>query len=380
MRCFLLSLLLALPLRAAEVHVDNGSALRKALANAKPGSEIVLAPGTYKGGLHVKDLHGTEANPIIIRGGFGAEIRSRQIGRVKWTPAVRFQGGGRTGMQWSNCSHIVLQNFTVSGFAHNGINIDDGGSFDTPAHAFLLENLRVEKIGPTGNFDGIKLSGLKRSRITQCTITGWGGSGIDMVGCHEMTIAQNHLEGLPGHSQNSGIQMKGGSSRIRIHQNTFTDAGARAINMGGSTGLPYFRPQNATAEARDIDVAGNTFTGSEAPLAWVGSVNARVHHNTILYPKKWVGRILQESTQPRFEQVQNGTFTHNRIHYGPSIRTFFNVGPNTRPDTFTFAHNLWIKSPGARDPNTPTPESQRTVKERIASSDTTIHGATSWRP
>ena len=368
MRVLLLALpLLALPLRAAEVRVDSDSALRKALTAAQPGTHIVLAPGTYSGGLHVSDKHGTATKPIVLRG------------KSTDPAAVRFERGGRTGMQWSNCSHIILKNFTVSGFAHNGINIDDGGTFDTPAHHFTLENIRVERIGPQGNFDGIKLSGLQRSQIKHCTVAGWGGSAVDMVGCHDILVENSTFTGRSGHSQNSGIQIKGGSSRIRVWGNAFTKAGDRAINMGGSTGLPYFRPANANAEARDIDVAGNTFTGSEAPLAWVGSVDVHVHHNTINHPKKWVGRILQESTQPRFEQVQNGVFAHNLIHYGPEIRTFFNVGPNTRPKTFTFAGNLWIKSPGARDPITPTSETKRLVRSaKSTPSVSATHGPAAW--
>ncbi|MFT5468643.1 MAG: hypothetical protein ACI8UO_003754 [Verrucomicrobiales bacterium] len=103
----------------------------------------------------------------------------------------------------------------------------------------------IEDIGPRGNHDALKLSGLSDFVVRNCTFAGWGGSAIDMVGCHNGLIDNCTFTGKDGFSQDNGVQMKGGSSKIRVTRSWFEHAGQRAINLGGSTGLPYFRPKDA---------------------------------------------------------------------------------------------------------------------------------------
>ena len=56
----------------------------------------------------------------------------------------------------------------------------------------------------------------------------------------------------------SGIQAKGGTSDIVIRANRFESAGGRALNLGGSTGLEFFRPQPpGTVEAQNLVAEGN---------------------------------------------------------------------------------------------------------------------------
>ena len=121
-----------------------------------------------------------------------------------------------------------------------------------------------------GNRDAIKLSGVVEFTVRDCVFEGWGGSAIDMVGCHDGLIERCRLQGVEGCSQDTGIQCKGGTSRITIRGCTLLDAGQRAINVGGSTGLEFFRPADADAEARAITVEGCRFRGSDAPIAFVG--------------------------------------------------------------------------------------------------------------
>jgi hypothetical protein len=77
------------------------------------------------------------------------------------------------------------------------------------------------------------------------------------------------------------------------------------VNIGGSTGIPYFRPPLdqwpagvPKSEARNIVVEGNTFIGSLSPICFVGVDGATVRFNTIYKPGKWAFRILQETTAP----------------------------------------------------------------------------------
>src|SRR6185295_6848225 len=112
------------------------------------------------------------------------------------------------------------------------------------------------RVGPGGNCDGIKLSGVDEFRVASCTVEGWGtggGSAIDMVGCHDGVVESNNFLGASGAgestSSGNGVQTKGGSANIVIRRNRFENAGARAINIGGSTGRQYFRPPLDSAAA-----------------------------------------------------------------------------------------------------------------------------------
>jgi len=63
----------------------------------------------------------------------------------------------------------------------------------------------------------------------------------------------------------------------------------------------------------------------------------------VIQPQTWIGRILQESTQARFVPSRNGVFSNNIIVLNTAeIRTYFNVGGNTDPGSFSLERNLWF--------------------------------------
>jgi len=146
-------------------------------------------------------------------------------------------------------------------------------------------------------------------------------------------------------SSGNGIQTKGGSSEILIQLCHFEKAGGRAVNIGGSTGLDYFRPPEAEHEASDITLTDCTMRGSDAAFAFVGVDGAGVRHNAIHAPRKWVFRILQENDAPRLVPCREGEFRNNTINFsGGTIRSLVNIGPNTDPESFRFSRNAWIDS------------------------------------
>lgn len=327
---FLLALACTAVAAAAEstVKVADDAALREALRQAKPGVRIEIAPGNYRPGVYLSKLQGTAANPITIEGADPA------------APPV-FEGGSE-GWHLSDCAYVTLRNLAIRGQSGNGINVDDGGTLDTPAHHIVLEKLHISDIGPTGNRDPIKLSGLDDFIVRNCVIDRWGGQAVDMVGCHRGLIEGCTFRGRPGYYDNAGPQTKGGSSQIVIRRCLFEGAIGRGVNIGGSTDLRVFRPQGAKYEARDIVVEGCVFFGGQAPLAFVGVDGAVARYNTIYRPERWVLRILQETTEPGFVPSRNGRFEHNLIVYRRAdVRDFVNVGPHTQPESFRFAENLW---------------------------------------
>ncbi|MDP7288873.1 MAG: right-handed parallel beta-helix repeat-containing protein, partial [Phycisphaerae bacterium] len=308
--------------RGGQIAVRDAGGLRNALRRVQPGDTITLAPGNYAAGVWISKVNGTKKKPITITGSDAGK------------PPVF--AGGNEAIHLSDCNYVVLRNIKVSGCKSNGINADDAGSFDTPSTGMVFDNITIENVGPRSNRDGLKLSGLDGFTVKNCTFSGWGGSAIDMVGCHDGVIEKNKFIGKKGYSQSTGIQAKGGSENILIKRNFFKNAGGRAINLGGSTGLKFFRPKLRDYEAKAVIVAGNHFVGSMAPIAYVTSIDCVVRRNTIVGPDKWVMRILQEQPTDKFKPCQKGIFESNLIVFDRRVRTFVNVGANTKAGTFTF--------------------------------------------
>lgn len=320
-----LSLSIQVP-AVTEARVSTTDALLAVLRAPIAGMRVLLAPGEYRG-VHVSQLAGRSDAPIVI---------SAQDPR---SPPV-FRGP----VQLSDVSWLELSHVVVTESATNGLNIDDGGTFDTPSHHVVVRDVLVRDIGAGGNEDGIKLSGVDDFTLDHCTVERWGrgGSAVDMVGCHRGTIRACTLRDREQDAASTGIQTKGGTLAIEIVDCRFEHAGDRAVNVGGSTGMAYFRPKPEGFEAKDITVRGCTFLGSETPIAFVGVDGARVERCTFYRPRKWFARILQETRAEGFVACRKGVFRDNLIVYRASeISTPLNLGPDTAPETFEVAHNFW---------------------------------------
>lgn len=293
---------------------------------ATPGTRILVAAGSY-GAVSLPSLQGEPTRLIAIIG----------------EGDVRVDGGGGTGLAMSDGAYVVIQGLTLTAGVH-GMNLDDGGSIDTPAHHIVLRDITITSAGSGGNNDCIKLSGVDDFWVLDSEVAGCDrGELIDMVGCHRGTIARNHFHDPIG----NGVQAKGGSSDTLITQNLFERIPGRAVNAGGSTGLEYFRPIDAPYEAARIRVIANVIADSGqdsgAAVAFVGCDACVFAHNTVIAPRTWVLRILQESADARFVPSRDGLVMGNVFVLDTSLlRTFFNVGGNTAPETFRFERNLWF--------------------------------------
>jgi hypothetical protein len=326
----------------------------RAAQDAVPGSAIAVHAGVYSGGVYLSDVAGSVDAPIWIGGAPG---QSRPV----------IEGGGE-GLHLTRAKHLVIHDLEVRNATSNGINCDDGGDVGNPAatHSVTFKGLYIHDIGTGGNQDCLKLSGLNDyavvlSEFARCG-GGFSGSGVDHVGCHRGLVARNRFRELSA----NGVQSKGGSEDIEIRWNRFTDSGARSLNLGGSTGFDYFRPPlsttQANAEARNLTVVANIFEGSDAAVAYVGCVGCVVANNTMVDPENWILRILQETvTSPPygFEPCRDGVFVNNIVVFDRSaLSTHVNIGPDTAPETFTFASNLWYAwdNPSQSQPTLPVTE------------------------
>lgn len=307
---------------------------RRALRDARPGDRIELATGTYDGSLWIEDVRGREGAPIVLTGADPAA-----------PPVIR---GETECIHLSGCEWITVEGLVLQGARGNGLNADDAGRISHPARGVTIRSLTVRDIGDpagNGNWDGIKLSGLTGFLLENCTVERWGGggSGIDMVGCSDgriMDCVLRHEEGKGA----SGVQAKGGSRDILVERCRFEDAGSRAINIGGSTGLAYFRPKPEGHEARNITVSHCTIRGSDAAIAFVGIDGATVKRCTIVNPRRWVLRILQETREPGFVACRGGRMEQNIIVFEQRTAGQPNISDQTNPASFVFDRNLWYCS------------------------------------
>ncbi len=333
----LFALLLAIQVattEAATLHVGSGqqyATLSPAANAAQPGDTILIHAGTYTGGLSIINLKGLPTAWITIRNAPNEE--------------AIFEGGTNA-IQFVEPTYLHLKGLVFQHQTGNGVNTDDGGTYDTPAHHVIFEQCTFREMSATGNNDLLKLSGLDHFEVRNCTFLNGspGGSGIDMVGCHFGIIKGNSFEEMGTNS----IQCKGGSEHVRIEGNFFKNGGNRSLNLGGSTGLAFFRPDTAHFEAANLQVYSNIFIGSEAPIAFVGAVGVKVVNNTIYRPKKWVVRILQETVDPtRFFACGDNEFRNNLVFVDNNLATATNIGPNTSPESFRYSNNLWFHADNA---------------------------------
>ncbi len=313
---------------AKTLHIGQGrqyASLAQAAAKAKAGDTILFHSGIYAGGEYIPELKGLDAAHIIIRAA---------------TPGYVIIRGGNNAWHLRDAAYLMIEGFIFEQQTENALNIDDGGSYESPAHHLIIRNCTFKNITASGNNDLLKLSGVDDFEIRNCVFQKGspGGSGIDMVGCHKGMIEQNRFEDQGANA----IQAKGGSRFIVMERNLFKNCGQRSINLGGATGLQFFRPADAEFEAADLRVYANIFIGSEVPVAFVGCIRTEVINNTIIDPEKWVLRILQETISPsRFQPCGQNKFQNNLVYKSGKVKTDCNVGPHTASETFLFSANLW---------------------------------------
>ena len=342
--------------QAEERRVSNAEELSAALEAAGEGDAIVLEPGTYKGELYRENLR-----KVTIRSAHPAN------------PGVI--AGGSYGLHLTDPMEVTLANLVFQGQAENGINIDDAGSYETPARDINLINITVKDIGEGGNHDAIKMAGVDGFLIDGARIENWGdeGSAIDFVGGRNGLVQNSLLIHSALTVGGSGIRPKGGSKSIVIRANRIelpVETG-RAIQAGGSTDAEFFRfaEGDKDYEADDITIEGNVVVGGGAAFSWVNIDGGIVHHNLVQGPAPWVLRILNENEGSAIVATKNGVFADNEVAFetGGAFNRAVNIGDGVEAETFIFARNRWLNTADrtASRPELPAQESDGVYGEAL---------------
>lgn len=320
-------------------------AFQPAILAANAGDSILMFEGTYSGNSYRENLQGSPNNWITIVSAPNQK--------------VVFKGGGAA-FYMVDVAYIRIEGLFFEDQTGNSISIDDGGSYETPSHNIVIKNCTWLSMNAPAGSNMIKMAGVDSFSIVNCVFLNGpvSGIGIDLVGCHEGSIERNYFDKTGAYA----IQTKGGSHNITIQHNVFLNTTDRTINVGGNTGYPYFRPIDVTYEAKHIFIFANIFRGCKAPISFATAIECQAINNTILNPKSWAFRILQETSDTRFSTCANNTIKNNLIVMPTTTQPAFNIGPNTNPETFDISHNAWFNPNNPQwTPNTPTNENNRLI-------------------
>ncbi|MBP6679116.1 MAG: nitrous oxide reductase family maturation protein NosD [Paracoccus sp.] len=143
-RAVALWLCLATPLFAAEVGVPVGDGLANAIAGAKPGDVLILAPGLHPGPVVID-------KPLTLDG----------LGKA------RIDAGGHGSVIKVTGEDVVIRGLTLTGSGSSHQDIDSGVQMTREARRVLVENNQIE-----GNLYGVDIHGAKDSIVRGNTIVG----------------------------------------------------------------------------------------------------------------------------------------------------------------------------------------------------------------
>ena len=162
---FLLALLLAAPATADRVRNADPDNYRQVLKRLKAGDTLQLAPGVYRQGLSLQNLHGTPAHPITITGPEN-DGTALFIGRE-----------GRITVSLINVSHITLRHLSLDGEGKRGHGIvaEGRGRF---AHDVTLENLEITRFDADQSFNAISTKAPAWNWVIRDNVISHAGTGL----------------------------------------------------------------------------------------------------------------------------------------------------------------------------------------------------------
>jgi hypothetical protein len=327
---------------ASQYLVPPDSDWQDVVRKAQPGDEIVLMPGVHRPG-DLSGVSGTGRQPIVVRS-LSPEHRT-------------IIEAGREGIVLRGATHIVVRDLIITGASINGITIaPPRADFDPaarwPTH-ITIQNVQVKSTGPRGKRHGIQVAQVEHVKIQDCIVIGWGGAGIDVTQSDHVTIARCHLAGAPDFSQQSGVHVRGGSSRVVISDCHLEDTGAYGAIIGGEGQWEYSltsasKPRTATVvatpefDATRVTIVRCVIRGSACPLHFLSATDSQARNLTIVHPRQWVCAI--DLTKPGREVVPSRklVFSSNLIVWQPGeLKHFFRTGPSYARPAMAILQNLW---------------------------------------
>ncbi|HEX6522526.1 MAG TPA: right-handed parallel beta-helix repeat-containing protein [Streptosporangiaceae bacterium] len=228
-------------------QVSTASDLQSALANARPGETLVLAPGVYQGDFQAT-VSGTAAAPITLCGPRGAVLQGDSINsgytfHLDHASYWRVEGftvqGGQKGVMTDAASHVLISGLYVHGTGDEAIHLRDFSSYDTVSHNLVRDTGLLKAFFGEGIYVGTahknwcKYSGCQPDASDHDVITGNDVSNttaenIDIKeGTTGGTISGNHLDG-------TGMDSSAATSWVNVKGNGWTVTGNSGVNSIGN--------------------------------------------------------------------------------------------------------------------------------------------------
>ncbi len=340
---------------ATQHLVSPGQDWHQVAARVRPGDEIILMPGRHRPAT-LDRLQGARGNPITIRG-----LDPKR-------PSVI--DASRYGLVLHQPQHVVIENIVITGATIAGLVVDDLDStaalypneqppptLRKPWRANLvIRNITITNTGPQGKRHAIELSGLQDVRIHDVHIEGWGGSGLELIGCHGVAVESCRFSALDDYSQRHAIQIRAGSERVNITQCHFQVIAGAVVVIGGSSKLREFRPEippdadsRSHYEARHVQLQRCTFLGGACPIVLAHCDDTLIRNSTFIRPRHAVLCTTAEQTDNRIAFTGRAIFGGNLLVWEPGdLRRLVAIAPADDAESFVFEESLWWSTEPAK--------------------------------
>jgi hypothetical protein len=253
------------------IAVSSARALQKALAGARPGEEIVLAPGTYDGTFTVSHS-GTPTAPItlcgprdaVLDGGSTSRGYTFYLDHASWW---RVQGftveGGQKGVLADGSDDDLIYGLFVHSVGDEAIHLREFSSHDTISHCVVRATGLLEQFFGEGIYVG---SAHKNwCRYTHCqpdasdddvikdnNISGTTAENIDIKeGTTGGQITGNHFDG-------TGMVESAATAWVNVKGNHWT--------ITGNTGVSSIKDGFQVHQVYPGWGIGNVFRGNDAQV------------------------------------------------------------------------------------------------------------------
>jgi Chondroitinase B len=289
------------------VNVSTATQLKTALLDAKPGDEINLADGVYKGRFVIaSNVSGTAANPIMLRGSRNAilDAENTNTGYVLYLQANywRMKGitltNGLKGLMADGANHNVIDSIKVHAIGEEAIHLRKFSSHN------LIQQVELSNIGlKTPDYgEGVYIGSAKSNWST------YTNGNADK--CDSNKVINNKLG--PGITAEC-IDIKEGTTGGLIKGNYFDATGITGANGGDSwmdvKGNNYLIEDNEGFNPG----AGVFIDGYQTHVALQGWGNHNVFkNNKCIVNASGYGFKIQLSGS-------NGTSTGNRVHTNNTV-------------------------------------------------------------
>ena len=223
--------------------VSSASALKQALASARPGETIALAPGTYAGNF-TATRSGTASAPITLCGSRGAVLAGQTttegytfyLDHASWWRVEGFTvQGGQKGVMADGADHDRLDGLYVHGTGDEGIHLRSFSRYDVISHCVVRDTGRLDSSFGEGlyvgsahknwcRYSGCQPDGSDHDTLTGNNIADTTAENIDIKeGTTDGTISGNQFNG-------TGMVESAATGWINVKGNDWTISDNTGVN------------------------------------------------------------------------------------------------------------------------------------------------------